>query len=643
MDGKDKQLGMDKSITRRDFVQATLLGSGAALLSAHAPIGYAYDRAKPGEPGKSWYGFGGVGDYAKSHGNTPGVINTAHNIRDGLYKQEPANLIETNETYDLVVVGAGMAGLGAAYEHSKLANREERCLILDNHPVFGGESKRNEFDVDGYKLIGPQGANGFSVPKSDADREKYSSIPDLRYMRELGMPFDFEYGELVNSDQNIKLARDDYGYQYWQEDSTSVAHFFKDKKTGKSQWVLDPIANDYRNLPISERDKKDIADWRMHRFETPERPDFERWLDTLSYKEYIEDVLGFSSAVTRWADPIMAGGIGLGCDAISAYGAMRLGMPIKGEMPAYNSWQRNSMPGGNDGFARHFVKKIMPHAISGDDNFEDIIGGKINFEQLDSSSKPIRMRLESTVVRVQHEGSPEQASHVSVIYERGGKTYRIRAKKVVMASGGWVNKHVIQDLPAAYREAYDHFYHVPFLIANVAVKNWRFLEKLGTGACVWTDGIFGNACNVRLPMKAGGHQSELDPDKPAVLTFYVSYATPGMPSKAQGIKGRWELFSTSYAEFERRIRTQMAALFSHTGFDAKEDIDGIILNRWGHAYVAPQPGFFFGNDGGAAPRDIISQPFGRIAIGHSELEGIQHWGPAADQGRRAVRQLAGLQ
>ena len=103
--------------------------------------------------------------------------------------------------------------------------------------------------------------------------------------------------------------------------------------------------------------------------------------------------------------------------------------------------------------------------------------------------------------------------------------------------------------------------------------------------------------------------------------------------------GRTELLSTSFAEYERRIRIQMQELFGGAGFDPAADIAGIVLNRWGHAYVAPGPGFYFGRNGQPAPRDVIRQPHGRIAFGHSELRGNQHWGPAADEGARALQQV----
>jgi len=97
--------------------------------------------------------------------------------------------------------------------------------------------------------------------------------------------------------------------------------------------------------------------------------------------------------------------------------------------------------------------------------------------------------------------------------------------------------------------------------------------------------------------------------------------------------------STSYPAYERRISDQMRKLFAASGFDAQRDVAGLILNRWGHALSVPFPGFF-GGASGNAPRDVIRRPHGRIAFAHSELGGWQHWGTAADEGRRGFDQLA---
>ena len=113
-----------------------------------------------------------------------------------------------------------------------------------------------------------------------------------------------------------------------------------------------------------------------------------------------------------------------------------------------------------------------------------------------------------------------------------------------------------------------------------------------------------------------------------------------MSAQQQSRIGQYEMLGKTYMQYEREIRQQMVKLFGKSGFDPKNDIAGIILNRWGHAYVTPTPGFFYSPDGGPGYSQIIkNQPFGRISFGHSELRGYQHWGPAAEEGSRAVDQL----
>jgi spermidine dehydrogenase len=99
------------------------------------------------------------------------------------------------------------------------------------------------------------------------------------------------------------------------------------------------------------------------------------------------------------------------------------------------------------------------------------------------------------------------------------------------------------------------------------------------------------------------------------------------------------VLSTSFADYELQIREHMVRLFGDAGFNPVTDIAGLVLNRWGHAYLNPGPGFMFGRDGAAAPPDVIREPFGRVAIGHSELDGHQSWTGAAAEGRRAVEAL----
>ena len=130
------------------------------------------------------------------------------------------------------------------------------------------------------------------------------------------------------------------------------------------------------------------------------------------------------------------------------------------------------------------------------------------------------------------------------------------------------------------------------------------------------------------------------PDSPTVLTIKVLFAKPGLPIAEQGSRGRLELLGTTFARYERTFREQLGDMFSAGGFDPRRDIAGIILNRWGHAYVNPQPGFFFGTDGNPAPRDVLrSQSFGRIAFANTDLAGAADHRNSIREADRAVQQL----
>ena len=208
-----------------------------------------------------------------------------------------------------------------------------------------------------------------------------------------------------------------------------------------------------------------------------------------------------------------------------------------------------------------------------------------------------------------------------------------------MACGQWVNKRIVRDLSSEYVSAMDFFQHAPMLTLNVAVRNWKYMDKLGIAAARWFEGFGWWLSLKRQVLIDGKEPMPLDPNKPTVFTLYIPFPIPGMPVEQQTVAARMKLFNMSYREIEREIREQFTKMFSPYGFDPKRDIAGIIANRWGHAYVVPQPGFFFGKNGKKAPKDVIRENYGRVAFAHSELSGMQVWPSGAREGERAGKQL----
>ena len=129
---KQRQDWFGAQITRRDFVNGVAAGAAFTVGAAKA---YGQAASDPLVPplGDDWYGFGGVVPYRHSHGNAPEVVEAAHRILDRQFPVDFDRLASVEET-DLVIVGGGMAGLGAALEFSLRKRERQTCILLDNIP-----------------------------------------------------------------------------------------------------------------------------------------------------------------------------------------------------------------------------------------------------------------------------------------------------------------------------------------------------------------------------------------------------------------------------------------------------------------------------------------------------------------------------
>jgi spermidine dehydrogenase len=285
------------------------------------------------------------------------------------------------------------------------------------------------------------------------------------------------------------------------------------------------------------------------------------------------------------------------------------------------------------------VKTLIPESIAGERSLEDVCRNSVDFAALDRVGAAARIRLNSTSVWVKHEGDPAKSEFVDIAYTRAGNVFRVKARSVVMAGGSWTTKNIVRDLPDDRKAAYSQFYRSPCMVASVAVRNWRFLYKMGISGCQWFGGL-GSYIQIRKLALCGTDSPTIGPDSPVVLTIKVLYSHPGQTTEQQGHTGRAEMISTPFREYERQIRQQFTEMFAPSGFDARRDIAGTILNRWGHAYASPAPGFYFGKDGKPAPGDVLrAAPFGRIAFANVDLSGMPDHKSSIIEADRAVGQL----
>src|SRR5271170_7643803 len=174
----DKELGMDRKITRRDFMNGAAMTIGAAAVSPGAHL-FAQTLGATGPEPQNRPGY----DPPALHGmrgSHEGSYQVAHSLRDGSFWRTAGHPVDTGESYDLVIVGGGISGLTSARFFHEAAGKEARVLILENHDDFGGHAKRNEFEVNGTALLGYGGTYSIESPAP------YSPVAK-RVIRELGI------------------------------------------------------------------------------------------------------------------------------------------------------------------------------------------------------------------------------------------------------------------------------------------------------------------------------------------------------------------------------------------------------------------------------------------------------------------------
>jgi len=650
-DPKDKDLGMGRAITRRDFLNGVALTVGASLLPPHLEAAFEQDLDPEKLP--SYYPPALTG----LRGSHVGSFEVAHSLRDGDFWQNAGKPIETGEKFDLIIVGGGISGLSAAYFYRK-SNPNARILILENHDDFGGHAKRNEFTVNGRKLLGYGGTFSIESPAP------YSTVAK-GLIEELGIDV---------SSYSKYVARDLY-----RNAGLTPCVFFDKETFGSDRLTVNPLpvggtVNEgdetleqkrawerfLAEAPLSPAAKEDLA--KLRRTDVDYLPGLtsdekKARLARISYARYLSDVVGVGPEVLKLYQTAPQALFGVGIDAISAQDAWGFGFMgfhgLKLEPGAGKGMNRDAIPNeeadkyffhfpdGNSTIARLLVRRLLPEAIPGS-SLDDVMTAKANYARLDQPDSPVRIRLNSTVVRVEHAGNPATATKVTLTYSRFGKLYAVEAPHTILACWNMVIPYICTELPEAQKQALHSSAKVPLLYTNVALGNWTSFQKLGAMA-VYAPGGYHSYFRLDLPVSIGDYHSATAPEQPIVVHMMKTPCKPGLPARDQHLMGRIELFMTSFETIERNIREQLGRTLGPGGFDPARDIAAITVNRWPHGYAYEYNSLFdkFWLEGGITPCEIARKPFGRITIANADAGAYAYTDGAIDQAWRAVGELKG--
>lgn len=627
---RDRKLGMDRAITRRDFLDGVAMTIGAAAFGGMAMRpGAARAQAAAYPPAAT--GLQGQTDQAQ---------NVMHAIRDGAFDPNAA-ATDTGESYDLVVVGAGISGLTAAFVWRQ-QNPGARVLLIDPLADFGGHAKRNEFTAsNGQRLIGYGGSQSLQTPT-------YFSPAVHQVLADIG----------------IEVAKfEEYYDQSWAEErGLSSALFFDAAQWGVDRLVIrnGTTADWVAQTPLNDTAKAQLIEL----IDSP--PDYlpgltpeERIekLAAMTYRAFIEDVCGYDPQVADFYAQSTAGYFGVGIDAASALDARANwnpgfdGMDLGEGVPKQNSpsgrlaltdpdWYIYHFPDGNAGVARSLVRALIPAALPGS-TMEDLVTTPVDYALLDLPDNGVRLRLNATAVKVAHDGAPDQAQSVTVTYEQGGALHRVAAGHVVLACWHRVIPYLTSEIGAEQVAALNDQQKVPLIYANVQLRNWRALNELKIEGAR-ARGNFWSGYEIDFPVSMGDYRFADTPDDPVVLHLSKVLVEPGLPPREQALAGKRQLYSLTFEEMERSIRELLAKSLAGTSFDPATDIEAITCNRWSHGYAYEYmwPWDAFWPDG-QLPCEVARKGWGRIAIANADSGAYAYCHSAIDQAVRAVRELAG--
>lgn len=643
-----------RQIARRDFLNGIAWVAGTAIMprglamtldAGPDPSAEEYFLARGITPSDPRYYPPALTGMRGSH---PGSFEIGHALGDRTRWDVAGAATDTGEHYDLVVVGGGISGLSAAYFFRKLHGPQSRILVLDNHDDFGGHAKRNEFSGGGRTMIGCGGT-------LTIEELQLYTPETMGLLHELGIDirrFDEYYDQDFRKVQGLKAAcffeRSAFGVDKLCRQQTDTVYFGEahfDPKEIEAFIIAAPLA------PQAKRDLRRLYFSRIDYLHGKSHKEKLALLERVSLKTFLEQHAKVHADVVKFYQQSTNGWLGVGIDAAAASEnlwflppAVTAGLGLQAEAAGELSGQPYiyHFPDGNASIARLLVRSLVPGAAPGS-TMEDIVTARMSYAALDGATSRVRIRLNSTVVRVRHSGDPATAKSVAVSYLTNGRQYRVSADRAILACWNTVVPYLCPEMPAAQREGLAYGVKVPLVYTNVQLRNWTALKNLGVGAVYCPTSYFSEV-DMDYPVSIGGYRYPSSPQEPCLLRLERTPCKPGLSTREQHRAGRAELFTTSFATFEHQVRDQLGRMFGAGGFDPDKDILGITVNRWPHGYAYSYSTLFDPEwPAGKAPHIVGRQRFGRIAIANADSGAYAETSIAIAEALRACREVLALQ
>jgi spermidine dehydrogenase len=614
----DEETGKSRNITRRDFVHG--LGLGGTMLAFPAGMtAFASEGLSPVNYPPLLTGL---------RGSHPGSYEAAHALaRD---KRPIKLLLEADEQYDLVVVGAGVSGLSAAHYYRQRFGAGSKILLLENQDDFGGHARRNEFHQGGDMRLAIGGAQYLA-------HWRFSVTVD-ELMRDLGV--DIEQLLATNEFRSGRNGRE--GPAIWFDEATfGVNRLVTGCDLAGNIGHDMPAAIDA--FPIGEEARaqlKAFYDKRTNVLAGLTRRQARRYLRRTPYNVFLREHGGLndeaielfqSSSHAFWGVNIST----LSCTEALVNGSPGLHLLGQGATVRPHRAREGFFPDGTASIARLLVQQLIPQ-VALNAHAGNIAAAHFDYSELDRTDSRVRLRLSATALNVRR-----REKGAVVTYTEEDKIKAVSARHCVLACNHSMIPFLCPDMPEAQKEAQRYQVKVPLLVTNVLIRSGDVMEQLGINGAYCPGRMHANFYMLK-GISNSGYTNRMSDPGPVILSFSGTIAAPqGVADVREGFRqSREKMLELTFAHYEREIRTVLDGMLGPAGFNGDRDILAITVNRWPHGYAYEYRDLYdpiFPS--GKAPHHIARLPWGNVAIANADAVASAYLDSAVDQAYRSVQEL----
>lgn len=559
--------------------------------------------------------------------------------------------VPVTEHYDLVIAGAGLSGLATALFYRERFGADSKILIVDPMADFGGHAARNEFSVDGRRLIGYGGSESLQSPLQNF------GPATKQLMAMLGVDIrKFETSYFHHSTYaDLGLSRGTF---------FSAEHFGRDTLvTGDpTAWMSDDVPKGRLNartfeeffaaFPMAEASRAQLlALYTTQRVTLSSMGSPEEraaYLSTKSYAAFLRDDWGLGDEALRYFTQRTADFFGMAPTHIPALEAGHYGLPgLEGITLPHGDHDPSApgpldepyvhhFPDGNASLARLMVRKLIPSVAPGD-TMEDIVLAPFDYSQLDAPGNAVRIRLGSTVAWARN--ADDGRVDVGLLHNADGHPTRVSAAHSTLACFNMSVPHLLDGLPPEQATSLAANVKAPLIYTNVALRTWHPWVALGVHEIFGVD-TFHSRVKLDYPVAMGGYRCAFDPSEPILVHMVYVPTVPDASDPRAGLRAaRKKLFGLKIEDYERHIREDLTRMLGPGGFDADRDIAAITVNRWSHGYSYGPNTLMEPEDVGQRSMERARAPLGRVTIAGSDAGWDPYAHSAFEQAHRAVSEL----